>query len=126
MSLPPEELARLVKIGPAAARLEVATTDLHGSTPHSVRKGLVIDWANAEESRLAAESEARREAREEDIRSSAKEALSIAKDANRIASSALAASRSTSRWAMYAAIVATIALAISIREDILALIARLL
>lgn len=84
----------------------------------------------------AATSSAKRDAREEETLSIAKrasviaeEALSIAKTANRLASEDLAAARSTAaseraqaRWAMWAAIIATIAAVIATKDQILALI----
>lgn len=116
MPLPPEEIARLFAIGPAAARLEVATTDIHGSTPQSLRKKLVLDWADAEDSRLAEEAEARREAREERTLAITVSALEIAKEsassAHRAASFAEAQATSAERqakWARWAAIIAAIA-----------------
>ena len=83
---------------------------------------------------LAAQS--KRDAREEETLSIAKSALSIAKDANRIASEDLAVARDNaksarksadaaernSRWALYAAIAAVVAVAIATKDQILALI----
>lgn len=64
---------------------------------------------------LAERAEAKRNTREETI-------LSIAKEANRIAAVAEASARASSRWAMYAAITAVIALAFAAKDQILALI----
>lgn len=50
------------------------------------------------------------------------EALSVAKEANRIATQSLAASRLSSRYAIWAVIVAIIAAAISVREQIVELL----
>ena len=85
MPIPPEELLRLSKIGPAAARLEIATTDLHGSTQHSVRKQEVRSWIEAEEARLSAEAGDRRDKREDETLSIARSALTNSKRANIIA-----------------------------------------
>lgn len=64
---------------------------------------------------LAERAEAKRNTREETI-------LSMAKEANRIASAAEASAQASSRWAMYAAITAVIALALAAKDQILALI----
>ena len=85
MPIPIEELERLSRIGPAAARLEIATTDLHGSTQHSVRKQEVRAWIEAEEARLTATAADRRDAREEETLSIARSALSNSRRANIIA-----------------------------------------
>ena len=110
MSLPPEEVVRLSKNGPAAARLEVATTDLHGSTPYSVRKLAVMQWVEAEESRLASEADARREIREDAIVS--------------ISRKALATSRSARTIAMIAMVLATIIAAVQAKDQIIWLLSR--
>ena len=79
-------------------------------------------WLAEQQSLRDEASSAKRDAREERTLEIAAEALSNSKDANRIASEALSASRSNARWAMYAAIVATIAIAVGIKDQILALV----
>ena len=110
-------LGRLEKLSEEGARTQLSTGEL-GSI--GSRQYVEVEaWINAKAAvRLAT-------AEERNLAISA-EALSIAKDANRIASSALSAARSNARWAMYAAIAATIALANSIKEEIFSLIMRVL
>jgi hypothetical protein len=95
-----------------------------------------VAWLAERESERASAAAAKRDALEERIASIASEALSIAKEANRIASEEAAAARSSAcaaeraacaaerqaRWALYATIIATIAAAISTKDQILALI----
>ena len=82
----------------------------------------VSAWlADAEFARLAADS-AKRDEREDRTLAIAENALSIAKDANRIASEDLAAARLNARWAMWAAIIATIAATIATKDQIVALV----
>jgi hypothetical protein len=107
MPLPPEEVERLSKIGPAAARLELATSDVHGSRPDSLRKREVMTWIEAAEAQQLADSEQGREKREEEANSNARKS---AESANRSA-----------RYAMYTAVVAIVAAAISIKDQLLAL-----
>ena len=76
-------------------RERIAIGSLHGE-----QLGIAQEWLRRIEVSRSEASTAKRDAREE-------ETLSIAKDANRIASRA-------ERWAMYAAIAAVIALIISI------------
>ena len=91
----------------------------------------------------AAASAAKRDTREEETLTMAKDALAIAKEANRIASEDLAAAQSSAassavaadaakaaadaaksqaRWAMWAALAAVIAVAITTKDQILALL----
>ena len=60
------------------------------------------EWLRRKEEARSATSSAKRDAREEEI-------LSIAKEANRIASEARTAAFEQARWAKWAAIIATIA-----------------
>ena len=94
-----------------------------------------LSLAKREEARAFAAA-SKRDAREEDTLAIAKssslvadQALAEAKEANRIASEELAVARSSAeharsnaRWAMYAAIVAALAAAISVKDQILALV----
>lgn len=76
---------------------------------------LAEEWLRSREAARAEASAAKRDAREE-------KTLAIAKEANSIArSQAIAAARSA-RWAMYAAIIAAVAAAITSKDQILALI----
>ena len=92
----------------------------------SVAKNEAEAWIAAERHRLDSASSSKRDAREE-------ETLSIAKEANRIASYALVEARSNSasaraqaRSAKIAAIIATTAAIVSAKEEIWAIIAKLL
>jgi hypothetical protein len=87
-----------------------------------------VSLAKREQARALAASD-KRDWREDRTLKIAEDALSTAKDANRIASEDLAiarssaeSSRSSARWAMYAAIIATVAAAIAAKDQILALI----
>lgn len=71
--------------------------------------------------RSEAES-AKRDEREARTLAISEDALSIARDANRIASEDLAAARLNARWAMWAAIIATIAATIATKDQIVALV----
>lgn len=93
--------------GIEAVQLEMAK-GLHGS-PGSPVRAEVDAWIEAKRTAVDNRSSSKRDAREE-------ETLSIAKEANRIASEALATARSSSasakeqaRWAMWAAIIAIVA-----------------
>lgn len=76
---------------------------------------LIQEWLDGKDKAQSALSSAKRDAREE-------ETLSIAKDANRIASDAALSARLSARWAMWAAIIATVAAIIAMKDQILALI----
>jgi carbonic anhydrase len=80
------------------------------------------EWLKQREDSRAAESSNKRDSREEETLSIARRALSIAEDANAIATRDLAAAVSQARWAKWAAIVATVAATIATKDQILALI----
>ena len=94
------------------------------------------EWLRSLEAARASEAFNKRDAREEETleiaRSSSAtsaEALSIAREANRIASEDLAVARSSAesaranaRWAMYAAIIATVAAVIAAKDQLIAFI----
>lgn len=88
-------------------------------SPPGQRAVLVELWLKSKEDERALAASAKRDAREE-------ETLSIAKEANRIASEAEFAARKQARYAMYAAIVAATAAIVSAKEDIWSLIAKFL
>ena len=88
-----------------------------------------VAWLAERQAKRDEDVASKRDAREEETLSISKrsaatadEALSTAKSANRIASEQLAAARRNARWAMYAAIIAATAAAISAKDQILALI----
>ena len=114
-----EELCR--SIGAFEVLRELAKGTF-GSGPQSRRWQDAETWAKAEIAVLEANSSSSRDAREARTLAIAEASSSRATEANRIASEALAASRSNARWAMYAAIVATLALTVSIKAEIFALI----
>lgn len=89
---------------------------------HGAKRELVLEWLRRKEESRALEASAKGDAREEETLSIAKDALAIAKDANRIASEDLSAARLNARWAMWAAIIATVAAAIAAKDQIYALI----
>ena len=94
------DLALLEKLGLDEVLLEMAKGEGRLGRPSSQVREEVEHWVEREKIKLASTAAATRDAREE-------ETLSIARDANNIASRA-------ERWAMYAAIAAVIALIISI------------
>jgi len=100
---------------------EVRFKLLHNLIPkHEVK--FAEEWLRKYEVRRSASSSAKRDAREEETLSIARRALSIAEDANAIATRDLAAAVSQARWAKWAAIIATIAAIIATKDQILALI----
>jgi len=80
-----------------------------------VGKSLSEQYIEREAKRAEEASAAKREAREAEI-------LSIAKEANRLASEANVIARRDARYAMYAAIIATIAAIAANKDEIFALI----
>lgn len=124
MPLSPELRAHFESIGPSGVKREIAEGK-HGRAPDSPLWREAELWIESEQIRLSTDAEAKRNAREA-------ETLSIAKEANRIASDALAEARSNSasartqaRWAKWAAIIAATAAAISSKEEIWSAIAWL-
>lgn len=93
----------LETLGEKAVREKMAH---HYWSPIPSKESFALYWLSCIDKERDIEASLRRDAREE-------ETLSIAKEANSIASSALIASRQQARYAMYAAIVATTALIIS-------------
>jgi hypothetical protein len=90
---------------------------------------LAMIWLAEQDAKRALAASEKRDAREERTLAIAAEALSTAKEANRIASEDLEAARSSAssafeeaRWARWAAIIATAAAAIAAKDQILALI----
>jgi len=83
--------------------------------PGHKNHAFVSTWLMDKEFSRLETSETKRDEREA-------ETLSIANEANRIASEALTAARSNARWAMYAAIIATVALICATKDQIFKLI----
>ena len=86
------------------------------------RKEPARAWLELKESVRLTEASAKRDAREEETLSIAKRALSIAEEANLIATRDLSAAREQARWAKWAAIIAAIAAMIATKEEIVALV----
>ena len=103
--------AKLESRGESQVRIELAQGIW--SEPRTV--ALVKEWLALKDRARASEDSAKRDARE-------KETLSIAKEANRIASESLPIARTAVLWARYAAIIATAAMAYAAKDSILALI----
>lgn len=82
-------------------------------------KPLVIEWLREREEARATDSSAKRDAREI-------ETLSIAKEANDIARLEAAAAARSARYAMYAAVIAAIGAMIAAKNEIYELILKLL
>ena len=132
MALPLHKRAHFELIGPAAVKREMAEGE-HGQPPDSPNWLDASAWVESEMIRQTLSASAKRDEQEERTLAIADEALSIAKEANRIASEDLEAARSSAaaaerqaRWAMYAAVIAVIAAAMSIKVQIKALILWLL
>ena len=109
------------------ARLDGASeqevrTRLAAGNYNSQHASLAHEWLRRKEESRAADSAAKRDAREEATLAIATEANDIAKRALSTSEAQASATARASRYAMYAAIVATIALATSIREEIFALV----
>lgn len=80
------------------------------------------EWLRSKEIARTEASAAKRDAREEETLSIARRALSVAEDANRIATRDLSAAVEQARWAKWAAILAAIAAVIATKDQILALV----
>jgi hypothetical protein len=109
------DLTLLEQLGYEGVLAEMAKGEGRLGRPGSQLREEVGHWLKLKEAERALASAAKRDAREEAT-------LSIAKEANTIASDALAAARSSARWAMWAAIIAAIAIVITAKDQILALI----
>ena len=114
MALSPELRAHFESIGPSGVLLEIAERK-HGQAPDSPLWREAMLWVEAQ-------SIKERDARESRMLAVAEESASRATEANRIASEALAASRSNSKWAMYAAVISILALAVATKDHIFSLI----
>ncbi len=108
MALTPDKLAHFERIGPAEVLLEV-TQGRHGQAPDSPLWREAVLWAEAATLRENL-------GREQRMLEAAELSVSSVKEANRIASEALEASRSSSKWAMYAVVIATVALIVSSKD----------
>lgn len=94
-------LAHLEKLGYEGVLLEMAKGDGRLGRPGSVLREDIEHWLRLKETERALTSSAKRDAREE-------ETLSIA--------------RKASRWALWANIIAVIAIAIAIKDQIISLV----
>lgn len=113
MPLSPETIKHFESIGPSGVLLEIAERK-HGQAPDSPKWQEAMLW-------IESQTIKERDARDHRLLKAAEESTSAAKVANQIASQALDSSRSSSKWAMYATIISTIALAVAINEKIFAL-----
>ena len=100
-------ISRLESIGESEVRARLPFGDFGDVLSHPYRR-VTEDWLSAKASKRAEADSAKRDAREA-------ESLSIAKEANDIA-------RSASKWALYAAIIATVAIAVATKDAIFSLI----
>ena len=108
--------SELDALGEDAVLLELRVEKQWGNPPGGAKYALVLLWLESQESARALAASDKRDAREERTLSMASEALSIAKEANRIASEDLEAARASAAsaarqalWARWAAIIATVA-----------------
>jgi hypothetical protein len=104
-------LAHIEKLGYEGVLLELAKGDGRLGRPGSVLRQDIEHWLRLKEAERNAASSAIRDAREEAI-------LLIAKEANAIARSQTKAAWRASRYAMYAAAIATIAAIVASKDDI--------
>ena len=111
-------LAQLEELGYEGVLLELAKGDGRLGRPGSVLRQDIEHWLRLKEAERELATSAKRDGREE-------ETLSIAKEANRIAASAEVAARGSSRWAMWAAIIATMAIAIAMKDQIVSMVVSL-
>ena len=88
MALPKEELARFEQVGFDAVLLEIAEGK-HGERFDSLHIREVMRWVEASKSKQSTLAESRRDRREEDTLSIARQARSDAKKANIIAIAAI-------------------------------------
>lgn len=102
-------LALLDTLGVDAVRLTLAGNDWHVEREPSKRR-LAEHWLKSKDDASVALAEARRDAREE-------ETLSIAREANRIAERALSKATTANVWAAIAALIAAIAIYAAIFID---------
>lgn len=93
----------------------------HGQ-PGSPMRNMVEDWLRSEQSVTDSEASDKRDAREEEILAIAKEANRFASEANAIARLEAATAARSSRYAMYAAIIAATIMLVDNKDQILALI----
>ncbi len=93
----------------------------HGQ-PGSPMRNMVEDWLRSEQSVTDSEASDKRDAREEKILAIAKEANRFASEANAIARLEAATAARSSRYAMYAAIIAATIMLVDNKDQILALI----
>jgi len=83
---------------------------------------LAHEWLRRKEEERVSASAAKRDAREEEALSIARDSAASARASAASASDSAASARSQSRWAMWAAVIATIAAVIAIKDQIIALI----
>ena len=89
-------------------------------------KPLVIEWLRERDEARATDSSSKRDAREIEILSIAKEANRLASEANTIARLEAAAASRSARYAMYAAVIAAIGAIIAAKSEIYELIVKFL
>lgn len=87
---------------------------------NSPRKEWASEWLEFQEKTRASHVASRAEMREEESISIAKRALSVAADANRVASETRDSAAAQARWAMWAAIIATVAAVVAAKDQIVA------
>jgi hypothetical protein len=100
---------------------EVRSRLAHGSW-NGRRKAYVEEWLRLKEAERESIASNLRDAREEETLSIAKEANRLASDANIFARIEASAASRSARYAMYAAIIAAISAVIAIKDEILILI----
>lgn len=120
-----ECFAEFEQMGESKVRLSIDS----GEISNEFKLPCAIEWLRLQSENREFEASAKRDAREEETLAIAKrasdaaiEANREASEANRIALESLAASRSNARWAMYAAIIATVALICATKDQIFKLI----
>lgn len=123
-----EQINELERLGESEVRYLLSSMRTGNFERH-----VAEEWLRQKELERAADSSARRDAREEETLSIAKRAADAASEANRIATESLAIAHSSSRsaaeqarWARWAVIIAVMAAIIATKDEILKFIFGLL
>ena len=111
----------LNELGEDAVRTKIASREWSAESAPT-KLSLATEFLKSKEDTRTAATEAKRDVREEDILAIAREANRLASDANSVARIEAAAAARSSRWAMYAAIIAVIGAAVASKDEILRLI----
>jgi hypothetical protein len=113
-----ECFAEFEQMGESKVRLCIDS----GEISNEFRLPCAIEWLRLQAENRALEASAKRDAREESTLSIAKEANRLASEANSLARSSVISVREQARWARWAAIIAATAMIIAAKYEIFKLI----